>query len=82
MNSRMSRLLTIQCLIFSPIFIEPGEPGSLSGAEFYEAVWAIATTRGGPSMRGTIKGGPQRPIDITGAAGEKVPFDAPGGPTR
>ena len=64
------------------INIVPGEPGSLSGAEFYEAVWAIATTRGGPTMRGTRKGGPQRPIDMTGAAGEKVPFDAPGDATR
>jgi hypothetical protein len=59
-----------------------GEPSSHPGAEFYEAVWAIATTCGDPSMRGMRKGGPERPIDMTGAAGEKKPFDAPDNPAR
>lgn len=56
-------------------------PGGL-GAEFYEAAWAIATTPGGPSMRGTRRVDPERPIDMTGAAGAKVPLGAPGEAAR
>lgn len=60
----------------------PGETGSYSEAEFYEAMWAIATTFGGPTLRGTRKGGPEEPIHMTGAAGKEVPFDAPGDGAR
>jgi hypothetical protein len=61
--------------------IVPGETTS-SGAEFYEAMWAIATGLGGPTLRGTRKGGPEEPIHMTGAAGKEVPFDAPGDGSR
>ncbi|MBW1744703.1 MAG: DUF4384 domain-containing protein [Deltaproteobacteria bacterium] len=53
-----------------------------TGAEFYEAVWAVETTCGGPTPRGTRKDGPEEPIHMTGAAGEKVPLEAPGDGTR
>lgn len=64
------------------IKIVPGETTSSSGAEFYEAMWAIATGFGGPNLRGTRKGGPEEPIHMTGAAGKKAPLDAPGDGTR
>jgi hypothetical protein len=60
----------------------PCGSGPYSVAEFYEAVWAIATECGEPRYRGTRKEGPERPIDMTGAAGAKKPFDAPGDLTR
>ncbi|MBW2172167.1 MAG: DUF4384 domain-containing protein [Deltaproteobacteria bacterium] len=53
-----------------------------TGAEFYEAVWAVETTCGGPTPRGTRKDGPERPVDMTGAAGATQPFDAPGDPVH
>lgn len=64
------------------VSIVPCGSSSCSAAEFYEAVWAIATTCGDLRMRGTRKEGPERPIDMTGAAGAKEPFDAPGDLTR
>ncbi|MBW1742344.1 MAG: DUF4384 domain-containing protein [Deltaproteobacteria bacterium] len=64
------------------IKIVPDESASCPGAEFYEAMWAIATGVGGPNLRGTRRDGPEEPIHMTGAAGEKAPFDAPGDGTR
>jgi len=53
-----------------------------TGAEFYEAVWAVETTCSGPTSRGMRKKGKERPIDMTGAAGAAQPLDVPGEPVH
>ena len=57
-------------------------PPAGTGAEFYEAVWAVETTCSGPTSRGMRKKGKERPVDMTGAAGAAQPFDTPGDPVH
>lgn len=70
------------------IVVAPAAPGSHSGAEFYEAVWAIVTTFDSPTtspsraVRKRDPEKPQKPIDMTGNVGATEPLDAPGNSTR